>query len=92
MITEPAGTMSAGVGRKACAEVVHTYPAQSGAIMLAAQAYKREFDRVKDESKGARHFRIFAMEPPMGKRRVRATASNGGTKGEARRSCAGWCC
>jgi hypothetical protein len=36
--------MSAGIGMQALADVVHTYPAQSGAIMLAAQAYRRDTD------------------------------------------------
>ncbi|MEO9230353.1 MAG: mercuric reductase [Devosia sp.] len=48
MINEMAVIMSAGIGMKALAGVVHTYPAQSEAIMLAAQAYRREFDRVAD--------------------------------------------
>jgi hypothetical protein len=30
--------MSAGIGMKALAEIIHTYPAQSEAIVLAAQA------------------------------------------------------
>ncbi len=38
--------MSAGIGMKALAEVVHTYTAQSEPIMLAAQAYRREFDEL----------------------------------------------
>ncbi|HEV7250490.1 MAG TPA: mercuric reductase [Shinella sp.] len=46
LINEIAVIMSTGIGMMALAEVVHTYPAQSGAIMLAAQAYKREFDRM----------------------------------------------
>jgi pyruvate/2-oxoglutarate dehydrogenase complex dihydrolipoamide dehydrogenase (E3) component len=41
LINEMAVIMSAGIGMNALAEVVHTYPAQSEAIMLAAQAYKR---------------------------------------------------
>ena len=41
MINEMAVIMSAGTGLDALAEVVHTYPAQSEAIMLAAQAYRR---------------------------------------------------
>jgi pyruvate/2-oxoglutarate dehydrogenase complex dihydrolipoamide dehydrogenase (E3) component len=41
LINEMAVIMTAGIGMKALADVVHTYPAQSGAIMLAAQAYKR---------------------------------------------------
>ncbi|MHB8744443.1 MAG: mercuric reductase [Sulfuricaulis sp.] len=44
LINEMAVIMSSGIGMKALAEVAHTYPAQSEAIMLAAQAYKREFD------------------------------------------------
>jgi hypothetical protein len=39
--------MNAGIGMKALAAVVHTYPAQSEAIMLAAQAYKR-FDEAAE--------------------------------------------
>jgi pyruvate/2-oxoglutarate dehydrogenase complex dihydrolipoamide dehydrogenase (E3) component len=49
MINEMAVVMSAGIGMRALAAVVHTYPTQSEAIMLAAQAYSREFDRVADE-------------------------------------------
>lgn len=49
MINEMAVIMSAGIGMKALAGVVHTYPAQSEAVMLAAQAYKREFDMETDE-------------------------------------------
>ena len=45
LINEMAVIMSAGIGMKALAEVAHTYPAESEAIMLAAQAYKREFDK-----------------------------------------------
>lgn len=53
LINEMAVIMSTGIGMMALAEVVHTYPAQSGAIMLAAQAYKREFDRIaRDDSSG----------------------------------------
>lgn len=50
LINEMAVIMSAGIGMKALAEMVHTYPAQSEAIMLAAQAYKREFERVAEET------------------------------------------
>ncbi|WP_439617851.1 FAD-containing oxidoreductase [Shinella sp.] len=46
LINEMAVIMSAGIGMTALAEVVHTYPAQSGAIMLAAQAYRRDVDRI----------------------------------------------
>jgi pyruvate/2-oxoglutarate dehydrogenase complex dihydrolipoamide dehydrogenase (E3) component len=46
MINEMAVVMNTGIGMKALAEVAHTYPAQSEAIMLAAQAYEREFDKV----------------------------------------------
>lgn len=49
LINEMAVIMSAGIGMNALADVAHTYPAQSGAIMLAAQAYKREFDAAADE-------------------------------------------
>jgi pyruvate/2-oxoglutarate dehydrogenase complex dihydrolipoamide dehydrogenase (E3) component len=38
LINEMAVIMSAGIGMKALAEVIHTYPAQSEAIVLAAQA------------------------------------------------------
>jgi len=44
MINEMAVIMSAGIGMKALAEVAHTYPAQSEAIMLAAQACDRALD------------------------------------------------
>jgi pyruvate/2-oxoglutarate dehydrogenase complex dihydrolipoamide dehydrogenase (E3) component len=50
MINEMAVIMSAGIGMRALAEIVHTYPAQSEAIMLAARAYKREFDKAAGES------------------------------------------
>ena len=46
LINEIAVIMSTGIGMAALAEVVHTYPAQSGAIMLAAQAYRRDTDRM----------------------------------------------
>jgi pyruvate/2-oxoglutarate dehydrogenase complex dihydrolipoamide dehydrogenase (E3) component len=49
LINEMAVVMSAGIGMKALAAVAHTYPAQSEAIMLAAQAYKREFDKSAEE-------------------------------------------
>jgi pyruvate/2-oxoglutarate dehydrogenase complex dihydrolipoamide dehydrogenase (E3) component len=39
LINEMAVIMKAGIGLKALAETVHTYPAQSEAIMLAAQAF-----------------------------------------------------
>lgn len=44
LINEMAVVVSTGIGMAALAEVVHTYPAQSGAIMLAAQAYRRDVD------------------------------------------------
>ena len=44
MINEMAVIMTTGIGMKALAAIAHTYPAQSEAIMLAAQACKREFD------------------------------------------------
>lgn len=44
LINEMAVVMSTGIGMEALAEVVHTYPAQSGALMLAAQAYRRDVD------------------------------------------------
>jgi pyruvate/2-oxoglutarate dehydrogenase complex dihydrolipoamide dehydrogenase (E3) component len=47
LINEMAVVMNAGIGMKALAAVVHTYPAQSEAIMLAAQAYKR-FDEAAE--------------------------------------------
>jgi pyruvate/2-oxoglutarate dehydrogenase complex dihydrolipoamide dehydrogenase (E3) component len=50
LINEMAVIMSAGIGMKALAEVVHTYPAQSEAIMRAAQACKREFDKTAEAS------------------------------------------
>ncbi|TAN09404.1 MAG: mercuric reductase [Rhizobiaceae bacterium] len=40
LINEMAVIMNAGIGMEALAEMVHTYPAQSEAIMLAAQAYR----------------------------------------------------
>lgn len=53
LINEMAVIMSAGIGMKALAEVVHTYPAQSEAIMLAAQAYRRAFDEAARQAAGA---------------------------------------
>ena len=50
LINEIAVIMSAGIGMKALAEVIHTYPAQSEAIMLAAQAYRRTFDKAAAEA------------------------------------------
>lgn len=50
LINEMAVIMSAGIGMKTLAEVVHTYPAQSGAIMLAAQAYRRDADAAVREN------------------------------------------
>ncbi|MXN52798.1 FAD-containing oxidoreductase [Shinella sp. AETb1-6] len=44
LINEMAVVMSTGIGMDALAEVVHTYPAQSRALMLAAQAYRRDVD------------------------------------------------
>jgi pyruvate/2-oxoglutarate dehydrogenase complex dihydrolipoamide dehydrogenase (E3) component len=44
LINEMAVIMSAGIGMKGLAEIAHTYPAQSGGILLAAQAFKQEFD------------------------------------------------
>lgn len=41
MINEMAVIMSAGIGMKALATIAHSYPAQSEAIMLAAQAWQR---------------------------------------------------
>lgn len=52
LINEMAVIMSCGIGMKALAEVVHTYPAQSEAIMLAAQACKRSFDEADQSSAG----------------------------------------
>jgi pyruvate/2-oxoglutarate dehydrogenase complex dihydrolipoamide dehydrogenase (E3) component len=45
LINEMAVIMSAGIGMNALADVAHAYPAESEAIMLAAQAYRREFDK-----------------------------------------------
>lgn len=50
LINEMAVIMSTGIGMQALAEVVHTYPAQSGAIMLAAQAYRRNFDKTAGQA------------------------------------------
>lgn len=44
LINEIAVIMSTGIGMTALAEVIHTYPAQSGAILQAAQAYRRDVD------------------------------------------------
>ena len=41
LINEMSVVMSAGIGMNDLANVVHTYPAESGAIMLAALAYVR---------------------------------------------------
>jgi pyruvate/2-oxoglutarate dehydrogenase complex dihydrolipoamide dehydrogenase (E3) component len=41
LINEMSVVMKAGIGMNALANVVHTYPAESGAIMLAALAYVR---------------------------------------------------
>ena len=53
LINEMAVIMSAGIGMKALAEVAHTYPAQSEAIMLAAQACRRAFDEAARQVAGA---------------------------------------
>jgi pyruvate/2-oxoglutarate dehydrogenase complex dihydrolipoamide dehydrogenase (E3) component len=50
LINEMAVIMSTGIGMKALAAVAHTYPAQSEAIMLAAQAYKRELDKTRERA------------------------------------------
>lgn len=42
MINEMAVIMNAGIGMQQLAEVVHTYPAQSGGIVQAAMAYVRD--------------------------------------------------
>jgi pyruvate/2-oxoglutarate dehydrogenase complex dihydrolipoamide dehydrogenase (E3) component len=42
MINEVSVIMNAGIGMRALADIVHTYPAQSEGIMLAALAYARE--------------------------------------------------
>jgi pyruvate/2-oxoglutarate dehydrogenase complex dihydrolipoamide dehydrogenase (E3) component len=42
MINEMAVIMSAGIGMNDLANIVHAYPAQTGAIMQAAQAYVRD--------------------------------------------------
>ena len=47
LINEMAVVMSAGIGMTALAAVPHTYPAQSGAIMMAAQAYTRDVERAE---------------------------------------------
>jgi pyruvate/2-oxoglutarate dehydrogenase complex dihydrolipoamide dehydrogenase (E3) component len=39
MINEMSVVMSAGIGMRQLAKILHTYPAQSGAIRLAALAY-----------------------------------------------------
>jgi pyruvate/2-oxoglutarate dehydrogenase complex dihydrolipoamide dehydrogenase (E3) component len=39
MINEVSVAMSAGIGLRDLARVVHTYPAQSDAIRMAAMAY-----------------------------------------------------
>jgi len=44
LINEMAVVISAGIGMEALSKVAHTYPAQSEAILLAARAWKREFD------------------------------------------------
>jgi pyruvate/2-oxoglutarate dehydrogenase complex dihydrolipoamide dehydrogenase (E3) component len=44
MINEMAVVMVGGVGLEALADIPHTYPAQSGAILLAARAYRRQQD------------------------------------------------
>jgi pyruvate/2-oxoglutarate dehydrogenase complex dihydrolipoamide dehydrogenase (E3) component len=44
LINEMAVIMSSGIGMKALAGIAHAYPAQSEAIMLAAQAYMHDFD------------------------------------------------
>jgi pyruvate/2-oxoglutarate dehydrogenase complex dihydrolipoamide dehydrogenase (E3) component len=44
MINEMAVVMVGGVGLEALADIPHTYPAQTGAILLAAQAYRRQQD------------------------------------------------
>ena len=41
LINEMAVIMCAGIGMKALAQMVHTYPAESAGILLAAQAYVR---------------------------------------------------
>lgn len=54
LINEMAVVMSAGIGMRALASVAHTYPAQSEAIMLAAQAWEREFEARADRGAAAR--------------------------------------
>ncbi len=39
LVNELAVILNAGIGMTKLAEIVHTYPAESGAIMMAAQAY-----------------------------------------------------
>src|SRR5665213_298384 len=48
LINEMSVIMSAGIGMKELATVLHTYPAESGAIVLAALAYVR--DQPDDEN------------------------------------------
>jgi pyruvate/2-oxoglutarate dehydrogenase complex dihydrolipoamide dehydrogenase (E3) component len=45
LINEMSVIMSAGIGMNNLADIVHTYPAESGAIVLAAMAYTRDQDR-----------------------------------------------
>jgi pyruvate/2-oxoglutarate dehydrogenase complex dihydrolipoamide dehydrogenase (E3) component len=45
LINEMAVIMSAGLGMADLADIIHTYPAQSGAIRLAAMAYIRDKDK-----------------------------------------------
>lgn len=54
LINEMAVIMSAGIGMKALAEMVHTYPAQSEAIMMAAQAFRRAFDEAAGKTPGGK--------------------------------------
>jgi pyruvate/2-oxoglutarate dehydrogenase complex dihydrolipoamide dehydrogenase (E3) component len=42
MINEMSVLMSAGIGMRKLASILHTYPAQSDAIRLAAAAYMRD--------------------------------------------------
>lgn len=47
LINEMAVIMGAGIGMKALAGMVHTYPAHSAAIMMAAQACRRALNKAK---------------------------------------------
>jgi pyruvate/2-oxoglutarate dehydrogenase complex dihydrolipoamide dehydrogenase (E3) component len=48
LVNEMSVIMSAGIGMHDLAAIVHTYPAESGAILLAAQAWLRDKHRRED--------------------------------------------